>query len=180
IVFLTADAFGALPAVARLDEWQAQYYFISGYTAKVAGTEIGVVEPQATFSACFGAPFMPRAPKVYAELLARLCREHKVPVWMVNTGWVGGYANGQRFPIPVSRKILSAIQNAELDDVVTVKHPVFGFAVPTFIEGIDPQWLQIPEGEAVKTLADKFIANAKTARIPEAICDRGGPIVFNA
>ena len=180
IIFLTADAFGALPAVARLDEWQAQYHFISGYTAKVAGTEIGVVEPQATFSACFGAPFMPRAPKVYAELLAKLCKEYDVPVWMVNTGWVGGYENGSRFPIPVSRRILTAIQNGELNEAEKVKHPVFGFEVPVAIEGVEGDWLQIPKGHQVSELAQKFIANAKAANIPENICDRGGPIVLHS
>ncbi|MCB9024861.1 MAG: phosphoenolpyruvate carboxykinase (ATP) [Bdellovibrionaceae bacterium] len=180
IVFLTADAFGALPAVSRLNEWQAQYHFISGYTAKVAGTEIGVVEPQATFSACFGAPFMPRAPKVYAELLAQLCRQYKAPVWLVNTGWVGGCENGERFPIHVSRSILTAIQNGELNDVEMKKHPVFGFDVPVTVPGVEAQWLQIPDGPQVKELGQKFINNAKANGIPEDICDRGGPVVFHS
>ncbi|MCB0391033.1 MAG: phosphoenolpyruvate carboxykinase (ATP) [Bdellovibrionales bacterium] len=180
IIFLTADAFGALPAVALLNEWQSQYHFISGYTAKVAGTEIGVVEPQATFSACFGAPFMPRAPRVYAELLANLCKEYNVPVWMVNTGWVNGYKSGNRFPIPVSRRILTAIQSGELDQVEKIQHPIFGFQVPKAIQGVDEKWLQIPEGPQVKELAQKFIDNAKTANIPEGICDRGGPILLNS
>lgn len=180
IVFLTADAFGALPAAARLDDWQAQYHFISGYTAKVAGTEMGVVEPQATFSACFGAPFMPRAPRVYAELLAKLCRKYEVPVWLVNTGWVGGYQNGERYPIPVSRKILAAIQGGEFNQVKWLKHPVFGFQVPQEIPGVESKWLQIPEGPQVQDLARKFMNNAKAKGIPVDVCDRGGPLVLNS
>ncbi len=180
IIFLTADAFGALPAVARLNEWQAQYHFISGYTAKVAGTEIGVVEPEATFSACFGAPFMPRAPKVYAELLAKLCKEHNVPVWIVNSGWVGGYKDGERFPIPVSRSLLTAIQNGELNGVEMIRHPIFGFDVPVAVDGVDSQWLKIPEGPQVRELAQKFITNAGTCDIPEEVCDQGGPIILHS
>lgn len=180
IVFLTADAFGALPAVARLNGWQSQYHFISGYTAKVAGTEIGVVEPEATFSACFGAPFMPRAPQVYAELLSKLCEEYNVPVWLLNTGWVEGYQKGDRFPIPVSRRLLTAIQEGKLNDAEMMTHPVFGFEVPKKVEGIDSKWLKIPEGPQVTTLAEKFLANAKKVNIPEVICDKGGPIIFNS
>ncbi len=182
IVFLTADAFGALPAIARLDEWQAQYHFISGYTAKVAGTEIGVTEPEATFSSCFGAPFMPRPASVYASLLARLAKEYNVPVYLLNTGWtVGGYAKGERFPINVSRTLLTAIQNGELDKVKTVKHPVFGFEVPLEVPGVDSRWLEIPNGESVQALAEKFKQNAhnKKASMTESIIDRGGPLTIN-
>ncbi|MCB0367839.1 MAG: phosphoenolpyruvate carboxykinase (ATP), partial [Bdellovibrionales bacterium] len=125
VIFLTADAFGALPAVARLNEWQAQYHFISGYTAKLAGTEIGVTEPQATFSACFGAPFMPRPANVYANMLAEMSKKYDVTVWLLNTGWTkGGYGKGERFPIPVSRRLLKAIQSGELNNVEMKKHPV--------------------------------------------------------
>ncbi|MCB0342856.1 MAG: phosphoenolpyruvate carboxykinase (ATP) [Pseudobdellovibrionaceae bacterium] len=178
IVFLTADAFGALPAVAKLDEWQAQYHFISGYTAKVAGTEMGVTEPQATFSACFGAPFMPRPASVYGNLLAQLMREYNVPVWLLNTGWTnGGYGKGGRFPIPVSRTLLSAIQSGELEKAEMVRHPVFGFSVPKAVPGVDSEWLTIPEGSQVQELAKKFMANAeaKGNSISEEVIRRGGP-----
>lgn len=182
IVFLTADAFGALPAVARLDEWQAQYHFISGYTAKVAGTEIGVTEPQATFSSCFGAPFMPRPASVYGELLAKLVKEHGATVWLLNTGWTnGGYGQGERFPIPVSRDLLTAIQSGELNQCPMKKHPVFGFDVPTEVPGVDSQFLNIPEGEAVNRLAAKFIENAKSkgASFTDQVIDLGGPRQIN-
>ncbi len=160
VVFLTADAFGALPAVAKLDSWQAQYHFISGYTAKVAGTELGVTEPQATFSACFGAPFMPRHPSEYAKLMAKCIEENNATVWILNTGWTnGGYGKGPRFPIRVSRELLKAIQSGKLDQQPMVKHPTFGFMVPTSCPGVDENYLQIPEGPSVTELAKKFINN---------------------
>ena len=177
IVFLTADAFGALPAVAQLNEWQAQYHFISGYTAKVAGTEIGVTEPKATFSVCFGAPFMPRPASVYGKLLAELIKKHNVSVWLLNTGWTkGGYGRGDRFPIPVSRRLLAGIQKGELNHVPKVKHPIFGFDVPTEAPGVDSSYLVIPEGPQVLDLARKFATNAKTqsCSISPEIIDCGG------
>ncbi|MDC0980224.1 phosphoenolpyruvate carboxykinase (ATP) [Bdellovibrionales bacterium] len=182
IVFLTADAFGALPAVAKLDSFQAQYHFISGYTAKVAGTEIGVVEPTATFSSCFGAPFMPRPASVYGQLLADLIKEHGTTVWLVNTGWTeGGYGKSDRFPIPVSRAILAAIQNGELDNIETVKHPIFGFEIPTSVPGVAAEYLKTPQGEAVITLAQKFIQNAKSlgSKMSEEVTDLGGPHIYS-
>ena len=181
VVFLTADAFGALPSIAKLDHWQTQYHFISGYTAKVAGTEIGVTEPQATFSACFGAPFMPRAASVYAKLLAEFVKEHNVPVYILNTGWVNGYGKGERFPIPVSRKLLDLIQSGALEDTPMKKHPIFGFMVPEKIEGIDSQWLRVPEGDHVFELAKKFEQNCKVnpESFTEDIINNGGPRVLN-
>ena len=135
IVFLTADAFGALPAVARLNSKQAQFHFLSGYTAKVAGTEMGVKEPVAAFSTCFGAPFMPRTPHQYAQLLEDLVKQHGTSVWILNTGWTsGGYGKGPRFPIPVSRQLLTMIQSGELNSAKMVKHPIFGFDVPTGVD----------------------------------------------
>ena len=176
IVFLTADAFGALPAVARLNEWQAQYHFISGYTAKVAGTEIGVVSPEATFSNCFGAPFMPRKSSVYGELLSKFIKKYNVPVWLLNTGWTnGGYGKGDRFPIPVSRGLLAKIQSGELEKVEKVCHPIFGFEVPIEVPGVDKSYLKIPEGPQVKKLAERFVENAKMKSIPQEVVDRGGP-----
>ena len=179
IVFLTADAFGALPAVAKLDFWQAQYHFISGYTAKVAGTEMGVTEPTAAFSACFGAPFMPRHPSVYAKMLAENAKSTDATVWLLNTGWVNGCENGERFPIQVSRTILAAIQSGELAKQDRVKHPIFGFEVPTSCPGVDAKWLQIPEGDAVEALARKFRENFDQFidRVDMDVAVKGGPIV---
>ena len=181
IIFLTADAFGALPAIAKLDEWQAQYHFISGYTAKVAGTEIGVTEPEATFSSCFGAPFMPRPCSVYGKLLAEMIRKHNVPVYLLNTGWVNGYGKGDRFPISVSRSLLTAIQEGTVEAAPMKQHPVFGFQVPTEVNGIDSRWLKIPEGDQVKKLAQLFQQNASQLKgnMTEEIMDRGGPIILN-
>lgn len=179
IVFLTADAFGALPAVARLDEWQMRYHFMSGFTAKVAGTEIGIKEPKAAFSACFGAPFMPRSPAVYANLLAEKVRQTGATVWLLNTGWIGGYQSGQRFPLSVTRRILEAVQNGELNNGPFVKHPVFGFEVPTAIAGVNAEFLKIPVGPQVADLARRFIANQEKFRGDDArlICQHGGPVV---
>ncbi len=179
VIFLTADAFGALPAVAKLDSFQAQYHFISGYTAKVAGTELGVTEPEATFSACFGAPFMPRHPSEYGKLLAEKIKKNNTSVWLLNTGWTnGGYGKGPRFPIRVSRELLRAIQTGKLDQQEMVRHPVFGFMVPTACPGIDASYLQIPQGTAVIELAQKFIQNMESigSKVvsPEVIL-KGGP-----
>src|SRR5919106_2531034 len=130
VLFLTADAFGVLPPIARLTREQAMYHFISGYTSKLAGTEVGVKEPQATFSTCFGAPFMPRHPSVYAEMLGDRMDRHDVPVWMVNTGWSGGpYGTGERMNIPHTRAMISAALAGELRGARFTPHPVFGVEV---------------------------------------------------
>ncbi len=176
VVFLTADAFGALPAVARLDFNQAQYHFISGYTAKVAGTEMGLKEPQATFSACFGAPFMPRSPVVYAELLADFLRKENATVWLLNTGWTGGaYGVGKRFPMHITRAILEAIQSGELAKQPTQRHGVFGFEVPTVCPGVDPKYLAVPTGERVDLVAKKFRENMKSLGLRSSVLDLGSP-----
>ncbi|PJF39828.1 MAG: phosphoenolpyruvate carboxykinase (ATP) [Phototrophicales bacterium] len=142
IIFLTADAFGVLPPVARLTPEQAMYHFISGYTAKVAGTERGVTEPQATFSACFGAPFMPLHPTVYADMLAEKIRKHGSQVWLINTGWTGGpYGVGQRMSLPITRRIVNAALAGELNDVEYFTEPFFGLAIPTHIEGVPDEIL---------------------------------------
>ncbi len=131
IVFLTCDAFSVLPPVSKLTPAQAMYHFISGYTAKVAGTEMGITEPQATFSSCFGAPFLVWHPTVYAELLAEKIRQHGTDVWLVNTGWSGGpYGVGKRMIIAHTRAIIDAIHNGTLRDAPTVTDPVFGLAIP--------------------------------------------------
>jgi len=142
VVMLTADAFGILPPIARLTEDQAMYHFISGYTAKVAGTEKGVKEPAATFSACFGAPFMVRHPSVYAQMLARKIREHKADCWLVNTGWTGGpYGVGSRMKIEYTRALLNAALGQALEKVTMRPDPVFGFLVPSECPGVPSEIL---------------------------------------
>ena len=131
VIFLTADAFGVLPPISRLTRDQAMYHFISGYTAKLAGTEVGVKEPTATFSTCFGAPFMPRHPGVYARMLGERLDRHDVPVWLVNTGWSGGpYGTGERMNITHTRQMVRAALNGKLNGVRTRTDPTFGFEVP--------------------------------------------------
>ena len=137
IVFLTCDAYGVMPPVARLTPAQAMYHFLSGYTAKVAGTERGVTEPQATFSACFGAPFLPLHPNTYAELLGGRIARHGVQCWLVNTGWTGGpHGTGQRMRLPLTRAMVRAALAGKLDRVATVTEPVFGLAVPRHVPGV--------------------------------------------
>ena len=138
VVFLTADAFGVLPPIARLTREQAMYYFLSGYTAKVAGTERGVTEPQATFSACFGAVFLVWHPTKYAELLGELLTKHKdTHVWLVNTGWSGGaYGVGSRMKLPHTRAMIRALLAGKLDGVAVKTDPIFGLSVPTAVEGV--------------------------------------------
>ena len=138
IVMLTADAFGVMPPIARLTPAQAMYHFLSGYTAKVAGTEKGVTEPEATFSTCFGAPFMPRHPSEYGALLRDLIDRNGVACWLLNTGWTGGaYGAGQRMPIKVTRTLLSATLNGGLAQVRFRRDGNFGFEVPVAVEGVE-------------------------------------------
>jgi len=142
VIMLTADAFGVLPPISRLTPDQAMYYFLSGYTAKVAGTEIGVTEPEATFSTCFGAPFMPRHPSVYGNLLKDRIAKGGVQCWLVNTGWTGGkYGTGSRMPIKVTRALLNAALDGSLNDVEFRKDENFGFEVPVAVPGVDSQIL---------------------------------------
>jgi phosphoenolpyruvate carboxykinase (ATP) len=143
VIMLTADAFGVLPPIARLTRDQALFYFLSGYTAKVAGTEIGVTEPQATFSTCFGAPFLPQQPAVYARMLGEKLRAHPhVMVWLVNTGWTGGpFGEGERMPIAATRALLHAALEHGLRDVEYRLDPVFGFEVPVEVPGVDANLL---------------------------------------
>jgi len=144
IIFLTADAYGVLPPIARLTPDQAMYHFLSGYTARVAGTEIGVTEPTATFSTCFGAPFMPRHPSVYGNLLKERINKGGVTCWLVNTGWAGGKATMpgiKRMPIKVTRALLNAALDGSLNDVEFRIDPNFGFEVPVAVPGVDSQIL---------------------------------------
>ena len=138
IIMLTADAFGVMPPIARLTPAQAMYHFLSGYTAKVAGTERGVSEPEATFSTCFGAPFMPRHPSEYGALLKQLIADHGAACWLVNTGWTGGaYGTGRRMPIKATRALLAAALDGSLGNVEFRTDPHFGFAVPVAVPGIE-------------------------------------------
>jgi phosphoenolpyruvate carboxykinase (ATP) len=157
ILFLTADAFGVLPPIARLTTDQALYYFLSGYTAKLAGTERGVTEPQATFSTCFGAPFMVHHPTVYANMLKERLMEHNSTVWLVNTGWTGGpVGTGQRMAIGHTRAMVTAALDGSLRDVPTEPDPIFGIHVPVSCPGVPPEVLQ-PRN----TWADKDAYDAK-------------------
>lgn len=170
IILLTCDAFGVLPPVSKLTPEQAMYHFISGYTAKVAGTEVGVTEPEATFSACFGAPFLVLHPARYAELLAEKMRTHSADAWLVNTGWSGGaYGTGKRMSLKYTRAILDAIHDGSLAKCDTVTDPVFGLHIPTSCSQV-PEEILVPkntwaDGEAFdKTatkLANLFIENFK-------------------
>ncbi len=168
VFFLTADAFGVLPPIAKLTPEQAMYYFLSGYTSKLAGTERGIVAPEATFSTCFAAPFLALKPGVYAELLGKRIAEHKSQVWLVNTGWTGGpYGVGHRFELPYTRAIIRAALTGALEKVPTITDPYFGLPIPTSCPDVPSEVLNPVETWADKTayekqareLADLFIKN---------------------
>jgi phosphoenolpyruvate carboxykinase (ATP) len=171
LIFLTCDAFGVLPPVSKLSPAHAMYHFISGYTAKVAGTEMGITEPQATFSPCFGGPFLVWHPAKYAELLAAKMQQHKSNVWLVNTGWSGGsYGTGSRMKLGLTRRIIDAIHSGELANAPTRKDPVFGFEVVTECPGV-PSEVLVPRDAwqdksaydvAANKLALLFVNNFKT------------------
>jgi len=146
IFFLTADAFGVMPPLAKLSNVQAMYYFLSGYTSKLAGTERGLGDkPQATFSTCFGAPFLPLKPTVYAELLSEKLKKHGTKVWLLNTGWSGGaFGTGQRIALPLTRAMISAVLSGSLDNVETHTHSIFGVEIPNEVAGV-PQEVLNPE-----------------------------------
>lgn len=187
IFFLTCDAFGVLPPVSKLTPGQAAYHFISGYTAKVAGTETGINEPVPSFSACFGEPFMPLHPTVYAEMLSEKMQEAGVNVWLINTGWSGGpYGVGSRIRLKYTRAMIAAILNGELDQVEFKAHPIFGLYMPEYCPGVpaemlDPinTWLQkgvyiskaIQLAHSFHINFEKFVAKAS----PEII--QGGPLI---
>ena len=161
IIFLTADAFGVLPPISRLTPDQAMYHFLSGYTAKVAGTEIGVTEPEATFSTCFGAAFMPRRPTVYGNLLKERIAKGGADCWLVNTGWTGGkYGTGKRMPIKATRALLNAALDGSLKNAEFRKDPNFGFDVPVAVPGVDQQIL-----DPRQTWADRDDYDRTAARL---------------
>jgi phosphoenolpyruvate carboxykinase (ATP) len=160
VVFLTADAFGVLPPVAKLTPEQAMFHFLSGYTAKIAGTEAGVKEPQATFSACFGAPFLPLAPKVYAEMLGRRLREHHAQCWLVNTGWQGGpYGVGRRMDIPHTRAMVDSAVEGTLAQVEFEIEPSFGLHIPLHCPGVPSKLLNPRNAWADKAAYDRAAAD---------------------
>ena len=167
VIMLTADAFGVLPPIAKLTPDQAMYYFLSGYTAKVAGTEIGVKDPEATFSTCFGAPFMPRHPSVYGNLLKERIAKGGVDCWLVNTGWTGGiYGVGKRMPIRVTRALLNAALDGSLNHAPFRTDPNFGFQVPITVPGVDMLILNPRD-----TWADKAAYDAKAATLVKLFID---------
>ncbi|MEY4703631.1 MAG: phosphoenolpyruvate carboxykinase [Bacteroidota bacterium] len=168
IFFLTADAYGILPPISKLSPGQAMYQFISGYTAKVAGTEAGVTEPKSTFSACFGAPFLPLHPGKYAEMLGKKMKEHEVSVWMINTGWSGGpYGIGHRMKLSYTRAMITAALEGKLNGVNFEAHPVFGMMMPTECPGVPSEVLnprntwsdKASYDEKANDLAKQFVKN---------------------
>ncbi len=187
VIFLTADAFGVLPPISRLTPEQAMYHFLSGYTAKVAGTEKGVKEPKATFSTCFGGPFMVHHPMVYARLLGEKIRQHQSRCWLVNTGWTGGpYGVGQRMKIAYTRAMVDSLLSGWLDDVACTPDPVFGVLVPQSCPGVPSEvlnprhtWADVHAYDLqARNLAEMFIANfAQFADSVPAEVLNGGPIL---
>ena len=187
VVFLTADAFGVLPPLSKLTPDQAMYHFLLGYTAKVAGTERGITEPQATFSTCFGAPFMPQHPSVYAKLLGEKLEKHNTEIWLVNTGWTGGpYGVGERISIKYTRALLNSALDGKLDDVEFETDPVFGLQVPKSCPGV-PSEVLMPKNtwknkadydKKAKELAQMFKENFKQYReFVSSDVLKAGPIV---
>ncbi len=167
VVMLTCDAFGVLPPIARLTPAQAMYHFLSGFTSKVAGTERGVTEPEPTFSTCFGAPFMPRRPEVYGNLLREKIAQHGATCWLVNTGWTGGaYGTGSRMPIKATRALLSAALDGSLADVAFRKDPNFGFEVPVSVPGVDDTLL-----DPRRTWADPAAYDAQAGKLVQMFAE---------
>ncbi len=167
VIFLTCDAFGVLPPISKLTPEMAMYHFLSGYTAKVAGTERGITEPVATFSTCFGAPFMPQYPTTYAELLGKKLKKHKAQAWLVNTGWSGGgYGTGERIDLPVTRRMLTAILDGELENEEFTPDPNFKILIPSNVPNVDSKILNPrntwDDKEAYDAKANELIQLFKT------------------
>src|SRR5438067_1075922 len=182
VVFLTADAFGVLPPTSRLTPEQAMYHFLSGYTAKVAGTEAGVQGAQATFSTAFGAPFLPLRPKVYAEMLGRRLREHNAQCWLVNTGWTGGgYGVGHRFSLPYTRAMRRALLGGRLAKASFVTESAFGLSIPTSCPDVPSELLNPRNAwrdknaydRSANELAERFAKNFEKFEVPEAVREAG-------
>lgn len=186
IFFLVCDAYGVLPPIAKLDRFQTKYHFISGYTSKVAGTEVGITDPVATFSACYGEAFLPLHPFTYAKMLSEKVEKHDTNVWLINTGWTGGkYGRGTRMRLSYTRKMIDAIHQGQLDDVEYKQFPTFNFQVPSSVPGIPPEvlWPQDTwdDKEAynveLRKLAEKFQENFKKYEdeTPQEVIEKGGP-----
>lgn len=185
IVFLTADAFGVLPPIAKLTKEQAMYHFLSGYTSKLAGTERGITSPQATFSTCFGSPFLPLAATRYAEMLGEKIDEHNAKVFLVNTGWTGGeYGTGSRMKLAYTRAMVQAALEGELNNVETVKDEIFGLNIPLHVPGVPDDVLQPVKTwsdekayvEKANELAQQFRDNFKKfSNVPGELEEKGGP-----
>ncbi|MFC3167314.1 phosphoenolpyruvate carboxykinase [Paracoccus fontiphilus] len=167
IIMLTCDAYGVLPPIARLTPAQAMYHFLSGFTSKTPGTEVGVVEPVPTFSTCFGAPFMPRRPEVYGKLLQEKIAKHGASCWLVNTGWTGGaFGTGKRMPIAATRALLAAALDGSLNDVQFRKDPNFGFEVPVSVPGVEDRLL-----DPRQTWADPAAYDKQAAKLVQMFSD---------
>jgi phosphoenolpyruvate carboxykinase (ATP) len=167
VIFLAADAFGILPPIARLSRDQALFFFLAGYTSKLAGTELGVTEPQPTFSTCFGAPFLPQPPMVYAKLLGEKLERHEASTWLINTGWTGGpFGEGHRMPIQATRALLAAVLSGELESVEFREDPVFGFQVPVTAPGVDESLL-----DPRSTWADPEAYDRKARELAQMFAD---------
>ncbi|MBL1217611.1 MAG: phosphoenolpyruvate carboxykinase (ATP) [Planctomycetes bacterium] len=167
VIFLTADAFGVLPPVSKLTRQQAMYYFVNGYTSKLAGTERGVTEPQPSFSPCFGGPFLPRPPKVYADMLAERIDQHGADVWLLNTGWSGGpYGVGSRFKLAYTRAMVTAILDGSLSKAEYKQDPIFGLHIPTAVHGVPTEVLNPRD-----TWADKAAYDAKARDLAQRFSD---------
>ncbi|SFC59067.1 phosphoenolpyruvate carboxykinase (ATP) [Bacillus sp. OV322] len=187
IIFLTADASGVLPPISKLTKEQAMFHFLSGYTSKLAGTERGVTSPEATFSTCFGSPFLPLPASRYAEMLGERIDQHGANVFLVNTGWTGGgYGSGSRMKLAYTRAMVQAALEGELSNVETVKDEIFGFDIPLHVPGVPDQVLQPgktwPDQAAyektAKELAEKFLTNfQKFNNVPSDIKELGGPLI---
>jgi phosphoenolpyruvate carboxykinase (ATP) len=185
VIFLTADAFGVLPPISKLNPDQAMYHFLSGYTAKVAGTEAGIKEPQPNFSTCFGAPFLPLRPKVYAEMLGRRIQEHNAQCWLVNTGWFGGpYGTGDRMKLAYTRSMVRAAIEGQLNNVEFAVEPAFGFTIPRSCPGVPPEFLdargawkdKAAYDRSAADLSARFAKNFEKFEVPENIQQAGpGP-----
>ena len=178
VIFLTADAFGVLPPISKLNPDQAMYHFLSGYTAKVAGTEAGIKEPQPNFSTCFGAPFLPLRPKVYAEMLGCRIQEHGAQCWLVNTGWFGGpYGVGDRMKLAYTRSMVRAAIEGQLNNVAFAVESAFGFTIPKSCPGVPPEFLdargawrdKAAYDKAATDLAARFAKNFEKFQVSENI-----------
>lgn len=188
IIFLAADAFGVLPPVARLTSDQAKYYYLSGYTARVAGTELGVTEPQATFSPCFGGPFLTLDPTIYGKILGEKMELHGSDAWLVNTGWSGGsYGEGNRMPLKITRAIIDAILDGSLENTEFENMPIFNFAIPKQVNGVDPAvlnprntWADKEDfDEVIVKVARMFIDNFKRYAVSKERTEvaKAGPVI---